>query len=265
MITINVSVIMPCFNGTRFLRDAIRSILDQTYPHFEFLIIDDGSTDESLQIMKEFAEKDHRIMILQNPETQGVAASLNRGLECARGEFIARMDADDIARSNRFEAQVDFLRRHSEYIVCGSAIDLIDEHGALIKKRIYFSEDDEIKKDLMAANPFAHPSVMIRAAALEAGLFSYDPRKVDVEDYDLWIRMAPRGKYYNLPIPLLSYRISKQAIKSAKTKRMLLNTICLKLSYWGRLSWKAWGILILQILLLLLPSSWVVFLFIKAS
>jgi len=124
-----ISVVMPVYNTEKFVAEAIESILAQTFTDFEIIIIDDCSTDKSWQIIQDFSEKDQRIVTIQNSENQGLARSLNKGLKIAKGQFIARMDADDISMPQRFEIQLDFLKNHPDVGVVGSTVKFI--HGIM--------------------------------------------------------------------------------------------------------------------------------------
>lgn len=206
-----ISVIMPVYNGGRYLKNAIESILNQTFKDFEFIIINDGSVDESLDIIGSF--KDERIILI-NRENRGLAVSLNEGLQVASGKYIARMDADDIAMPNRLAKQYAYMQRNKNTILLGSAVSYIDEDGNFIgtsypyigKKVKYYLRN--------RGNVIAHPSTLfVKKYAILAGGYSEKVGKY-FEDHYLWAKMLKYGDVNNLSIPLLKYRISSDAVSS---------------------------------------------------
>jgi len=196
-----ISVVLPVFNGGTFLAEAIESILDQTYTNFEFLMIDDGSTDSSLQVMQEYERKDTRIRLLSR-ENRGLVFTLNEMIDMSRGRWIARMDADDIALPNRIARQLEWLEETGAD-VCGS---WVKRFGASDQRVIRFHQSDAaIKTELMFWPPFAHPAIMFNASL--AKIFPYDDTWIKAEDYDLWVRGVEAGwKMTNVPEVLLLYR-----------------------------------------------------------
>lgn len=198
-----ISVIMPAYNAEKYIKEAIDSILMQTFADFEFIIIDDGSTDRTAEIVNSYS--DSRIRFCPNERNMGVAATLNRGLGLAYGEYIARMDADDISMQERFSKQADYLDAHPDVTVCGTAIELFRD-GAIIGTHFYSIKPEKIKEDLFFSCGIAHPSVMMRRTSiLELG--GYDPAFNGMEDYELWCRVAENSKIAVLPELLLRYRI----------------------------------------------------------
>lgn len=214
-----VSVILPVRNSEIFLAGAIRSILKQSLPDFELVIIDDGSKDMSLQIVKRF--RDSRIILLTNNTPMGVAGSLNRGIRIAKGDYIARMDADDIAMPDRLHIQFEYLKKHPEIGVVGSWVKLINADGKSGGYKKFPTTDRDIKRLLTFVNPFIHPSVMIRSSLIKQfGEYSKDCE--GAEDYELWFRFARETKFANLPIILLQYRLHKDAVSFSETARLNL-------------------------------------------
>ena len=195
-----LSVILPVYNGERYLKLAIDSILSQTYQYFELIILNDGSTDGSERIIKSY--NDSRIVYVKK-DNSGLADTLNIGWRMAKYDWIARMDADDIAFPNRFEEQVKYLNDKIDII--GSAAVLINEFGdekGFIK--LPMSKSEIIKK---GKTPFVHPTVIIRKSIL-AKLGGYDTNLRRSEDLNLWMRYFHIGdKVYNLQVPLLYYRL----------------------------------------------------------
>jgi GT2 family glycosyltransferase len=199
-----VSVVLPVYNGERFLAEALDSILAQSFADFELIALDDGSHDGSGEILDRVARTDSRVTVLHQTNG-GVIAALNGGLALARGEFIARMDADDVAHPERFARQVAFLDAHPEIAVIGCAVRLIDESGKPIRDVAYPDTPEAVAEFLEIGAPLAHPSVMMRRDAVLA-VGGYRAAYRHAEDYDLWLRMAQRYRLANLPDRLLFYR-----------------------------------------------------------
>ncbi|WP_078211230.1 glycosyltransferase [Flavobacterium sp. LM5] len=196
-----ITVLMPVYNCELYIKEAIDSILNQTFTDFEFLIIDDASTDETVSIIKE--NKDSRIQLIEKPVNTGYTISLNYGLKVAKGEYIARMDGDDISLPERFAKQVAFLDSNPDVVLCGSNFRIIET-----EKIISLPEDNEaIKLGLLKGNCIAHPSVMIRHSVLQENVITYDSNKEPAEDYDLWVRLLQFGKLHNIQDNLLKYRV----------------------------------------------------------
>jgi glycosyltransferase involved in cell wall biosynthesis len=211
-----VSVLLPVFNGGRYLAEAVESILNQTFRNFEMLIIDDGSTDQTPGILRSFAARDPRIRVVTKPN-EGYTKALLAGLSLARGKYIARMDADDISHPDRFAAQVAFLDENPACAVVGSAIRIIDPEGDPLSHRRYPLAHSEIDFAHVYKGEcsLAHPSTMIRRSSLdEAG--GYRPEFEPAEDFELWTRLGEKGELANLPSELLSYRLHP---KSTSTQR----------------------------------------------
>lgn len=203
-IELKVSVIMPVYNEAKNLSKSIESILNQTMKDFEFIIVNDiGSIDGSSEIIQDYAQKDQRVIFIQKKTgCRGVAASLNLGLHAAKGQYIARMDADDYSYPERFYKQVNFLDKNSDVVLCGSNYRVVTP----AKKWVTSMEihDDAIRAKLLFGSTFGHPTVMFRRAIFEQRQWYYD-ENVIVEDYELWMRVVSKGKVANLPDVLLDY------------------------------------------------------------
>jgi glycosyltransferase involved in cell wall biosynthesis len=201
-----VSVIMPTWNGERFLRHAIESILNQTFTNLELIVIDDASTDSTPSILADC--RDHRLVVLTNDQNLGIAGATNRGLAAARGEYIALQDHDDISTPQRFQTQVDFLESHAEVAVVGSAATLINDDGVPYAEFPVPCEEIDIKwRLLFVGDAFHYSSVMVRRSALlEIGGYSEDPAFRYSEAYDPFSRVAMRNGVANLPDRLLLWR-----------------------------------------------------------
>ena len=211
-----VSVVLPVYNAAKYLAQCMDSLLAQTFTDFEILAFDDGSTDGSIEILKEFATHDSRVNFLLKDHC-GYTPHLNEGIQIARGEFIARMDSDDICFPERFERQVEFLNQHPNVVVVGSSVELMDEYGDSFARMIGPSSHSEIDARHLngGGGTVPHPSVMMRrAAVLKVG--SYQARFEPAEDLDLWLRLAEIGELTNLKEPLLRYRIHAGMVSQSK-------------------------------------------------
>lgn len=203
-----VTVLMPVYNAENYLAEAIESILDQTFTDFEFLIIDDGSTDRSIEIVNSY--KDHRILLVKNEYNLGLVTTLNQGLSLAKSKYIARMDADDISLSNRLQIQVGYMEAHPAIGVCGSWVTTIGDCPNHVW--CYPTEHARIQTELLFTSRLAHPSVMMRRALLEKhGLF-YDKDYLHAEDWQLWRRCSFKFPLANIPQVLLKYRINSSGV-----------------------------------------------------
>jgi glycosyltransferase involved in cell wall biosynthesis len=209
-----ITVLLSVFNGRQYLRQAIQSILDQTFTDFEFLIINDGSTDDSLKILNAFALGDPRIRIISR-SNRGLTVTLNEGIALARGEFIARMDADDIAMPDRLEKQLAYLRANPACVLLGSRVMLVDPNGSPIEEICLHKSHEEIDTALMSHGwPMVHPAVMMRTRALRS-IGGYCEAFRTNQDHDLFLRLAEYGRVANLPDMLLKYRQHKKSISAA--------------------------------------------------
>jgi len=205
-----ISVVMSVYNGEEYLAEAVESILAQTFGDFEFIVIDDGSTDGTARMLAEYAARDGRVRVVTQ-ENRGRPAALNLGMEMAQADLIARMDADDVALPERFERQVKFLEAHREVGLLGTGVEHIGPRGQRLGALIAPTEDREIRETMRRWCAFRHPTVMMRkAAALAAG--GYRSALRDADDYDLWLRMAERTRMANLPQILLRYRIHPKQV-----------------------------------------------------
>ena len=200
-----VTVLLPVYNGARFLAEAIKSVLLQAFKDFELLVVDDGSTDGSSAILESFA--DSRIRVIKNEKRQKLAGALNRGIEYARGTYIARMDADDVCMPERLGTQVRFMESHPEIGMCGCWIRAIGDHpssGTIFK---FPETHEEIKASLLFDNPFAHPSMILRKNLLDKHNLHFDGSYYPAEDYELWARALECFPSANIGQVLLQYRL----------------------------------------------------------
>jgi len=197
-----VSVIMPVYNAARYLKEAIGSIVGQTYTDWELIIINDGSTDESNFIIGSYS--DSRIRHYENGSNLGLIATLNRAINLCRGEYIARMDADDISLPERISSQLEFMEKNPEYAICGTNARIINEAGNTTGKILNLESNEYLQINLLFSVPFIHPSVMIRADVLKSNIF--DSNFKHAEDYELWCRIARDHQVANISTFLLEYR-----------------------------------------------------------
>jgi glycosyltransferase involved in cell wall biosynthesis len=224
-----ITVLMPVYNCELYINEAIDSILNQTFTDFEFLIIDDASTDETVAIIETY--KDSRIILLQKPENTGYINSLNYGIKLAKGKYIARMDGDDFSHLQRFEKQVAFLEANEKVILCSGWYSLMD--SGIIRK---LPESHEtIKLAFLRGNCMAHPLVMIRKEVLDKLDVVYDVSKEPSEDYDLFVRLAFLGELHNLQEVLLDYRIHGSQVSSKIPKKRVINDLNIKTNLFNSL------------------------------
>lgn len=233
-----VSVIMSNYNTPEeYLRQAIESVLHQTYSNFEFIIIDDCSTDNSLAVIESYT--DSRIVVMKNEKNLGITKSLNKCLAVAQGEYVARMDADDICLPDRFEKQVSFLKTNTSVIVCGVWVELFGEgaykyHEAFSKKVI--PEKDMFQINLLFGNHIniIHPTAMFRHRSLLDNSITYNESYIFAQDYRMWVDCSRVGECSNVGEVLLKYRIHDKAVS---TDKKAVQTECAKSIMAEQLSW----------------------------
>lgn len=211
---------MPVYNGEQFLKEAIDSILNQTFSNFEFLIINDGSTDQSKKIVESY--NDNRICFINNEENKGLIFTLNRGLETAQGKYIARMDQDDISFNDRLKKQYDFLEENLNVALVGGWAEIINENGKKIGTYKTPVNHHEIKFDLLFHNPFIHGTIFFRKD-LVRGVGGYNEKNEHAEDYGLYSTMIRNHKITNLPEFLIKYRIHNNSIGQAPQTKIIQN------------------------------------------
>ena len=223
-----VSVVMSVFNGERFLREAVDSVLGQSFREFEFIILDDGSNDASASILDSYAKVDPRV-IVYHQENRGLIASLNFACKNARGYYIARMDADDIAVRDRLLWQVAFLDAHPEVGVVGGAAAVINADGIPVGKLSMPTDHTRISSALLENCVIIHPTVLMRKDILLA-VGGYRNIMVDAEDYDLWLRLAEQTQLANLDDVVLKRRCHPSQVSVTGVRRQALSTIAAQLS-----------------------------------
>lgn len=212
-----ISVVLPVYNADKYLESAIDSVLLQTHDNFELIIINDGSSDNSLLILEEYAKKDKRIKLI-NRENKGLVASLNEGINTAKGKYIARMDADDISLPNRFEKQIELLESKN-IDICGCHYLLVDEQNNINGLNLTSLSHDMCFLSLASKVPFAHPSIMMRKEFLKENNLLYGQSNYKIaEDFDLWMRMYEKGaKFGNVNDILFRYRILDNSLSKVNS------------------------------------------------
>jgi glycosyltransferase involved in cell wall biosynthesis len=214
-----VSIIMPVRNGSPYLERAIRSILSQTLQDFELLVVDDASSDDTPHVLMALSAKDKRIRTITLPLPSGICGALNTGLEVVSGHYIARMDADDLARPERLAIQVSYLQAHPDLALCGSRVR---RFGEGVKPFVFRGPSNPaiIRAALVFDNPLFHASVMIRGDFLRQERWRYDERYRHAEDYDLWSRIAKNYSLGQVPQVLLDYRVHAGNVTNTSTSGM---------------------------------------------
>lgn len=218
-----ITVLMSVYNGEKYLRKAIESILNQTYGNFEFLIINDGSTDSSAKIVHSY--QDSRIHFINNHKNIGLTKSLNKGLALAKGEYIARQDADDISNLKRFEKQVNYLERNSEVVLLGTQARIINSKGFVSKIpnfRKLPTNEISIRWYCMINNPFIHSSIMIRRKIIWGEYGGYNNSFITSQDYELWSRIVYTHVCRNLKESLVDFRWHRKNISSNYTPENMI-------------------------------------------
>lgn len=200
---------MPVYNGEKYLKEAIESILNQTFKDFELILVNDGSTDSTEKVIQTFS--DPRIVYIKNEGNLGLSKSYNRAIGIARGTYIARMDADDVSMPKRFERQLSFLKRHPHVDIVGSSISFIDERGKVKGFRGRQEDHLQIKFSSLFSTPMMHPTIMGKVAVFKT--HPYNESLHNSEDYDLWSRLLfeTSTHFANIWEPLLKYRVYPQS------------------------------------------------------
>jgi glycosyltransferase involved in cell wall biosynthesis len=236
-----VSVLLPVYNAGPFLRQAIDSILNQSFADFELIIIDDGSTDNSGETIATYT--DQRIKAFHQ-ENQGLMATLNRGLGLTQGEYIARMDQDDISFPERFQKQVAFLDTHPDHAIVGTTYAYVDPQNQLIGVYPALLDDQDLRRDVVTKSPFGHGSVMMRASVIRDNSIEYRPSYI--EDHDLWMRLAAYGKMANLSDILYLWRHHPGSIMALHNEKQRKASFELQEAFFPKLNiaelsaWPGW-------------------------
>jgi glycosyltransferase involved in cell wall biosynthesis len=223
-----VSVLMPVYNAGRFLREAVDSVLAQTYPAFELIAIDDASTDGSYAVLQDYAARDSRVRVFRQPQNLGIVAARNRAFAEARPDatYYAILDSDDVALPERLQKQVAFLEAHADHALVGGHTEIIDERSQPVGIRHYPTDYAAICRTITRYNPIAQPAVMLRRSMLEPAPYHAGfPR---CQDYELWLRLASEHPVANLDCPVLRYRVSPTQGKRTHLRQTLALTLKLQ-------------------------------------
>jgi glycosyltransferase involved in cell wall biosynthesis len=217
-----ISVILPVYNGEKYLVECLDSILTQTFQDFELICIDDGSKDKTKEILLDYSIKDERVRVVSR-QNMGLIYSLNEGIKLSRFDYVARMDADDICEPNRLEAQFDYMNRHN-IDVLGAYYKIIDENGDHIGNRKPPSVGFILKSLLVFGSPFGHPTVMLNKKRIGSDLF-YDSNFPSAEDYELWLRLSSDYKFGTVDKFLLRYRVIDSSISRTRKDEQLTSRV----------------------------------------
>lgn len=217
-----ITVLMPVYNCELYIKEAIESILNQTFSDFEFIIIDDASSDSTVSIIKSY--NDTRIKLIEKPQNSGYTNSLNFGLSIAKGEYIARMDGDDISLPERFAKQVAFLDQNARVILVGTFFKTIGEDKIITVPEYH----EDIKLAMLKDCCIGHPTVMMRKGYLDKFSFNYNQKKEPAEDYDLWTRLLTVGELHNLQEVLLHYRVHNSQVSHKRKIQQRSNALDIK-------------------------------------
>jgi glycosyltransferase involved in cell wall biosynthesis len=230
-----LSVVLPVYNGARFLKGALDSILSQDFREFECIVINDGSTDQSPSILEDYRRRDARLHVVHQ-RNFGLVDTLNRGVSLSRAPLIARMDADDVCLPGRFKTQMQYFLGRDDLAVLGGQIQLIDEEGRLLRLVDYPACGEELKALLYKGSPVAHPAVMLRKAAVEkVGL--YRQAFAHAEDYDLWLRLHEAGyAIENLKTPLINYRQHSENVSVVHRRQQQFVTLAAQCAHRVRMA-----------------------------
>jgi glycosyltransferase involved in cell wall biosynthesis len=220
-----ISVVMSVYNGEKYVHDSVESIIHQSERDIEFIIINDGSTDKSLEILREFQKKDTRIRLISR-ENRGLISSLNEGVSVAKGEYIARMDVDDISHEKRLKEQYDYMKEN-DLAVCGTWAKGINNKGDIVADMNYCPATKEIKFFTLLHNPFIHSTVMFKREVFEY-VGGYNSFFKHVEDYELWTRLIFKYKTGNLQKYLLSYRLHDEQITRKYRTSMVTRAVLVR-------------------------------------
>lgn len=213
-----ISVLLPVYNAEKFLAETLDSILRQTYVHFEILAVNDGSTDGSLAILKTYAKRDSRIIVVDK-KNEGIVKTLNLAAEMASGEFLARMDADDVSLPRRFELQLEAFRDHKKAVLVAGGFDVMDDDGEFLYHEAVPTKDSDLRLAMYTRNPIAHGSVMFKNEVFK-DLGGYSGDCGPTEDYELWSRMIKKGDFVALPGTVFRWRVNPGGITQTKAASM---------------------------------------------
>jgi glycosyltransferase involved in cell wall biosynthesis len=227
-----VSIVLSTRNRAEYITKALQSVLNQSYKNIEVIVVNDGSTDKTSEIISAFAQKDNRIIILTNKVNLGFVKSLNKGIAFSHGKYIARIDDDDFwSDSKKLEEQVRFFESNPNYVLTGGGTICIDERGREISRYQLPEKDEDIRKRILFDNCFVHSTVVFEKKAFEKS-GGYDKNFIGMEDWDLWMRMGKIGKFYNFPKYFTYYlKQSRNNLSNLNIRNNLRNQIRMRKKY----------------------------------
>jgi glycosyltransferase involved in cell wall biosynthesis len=226
-----VSFVMPVYNAEKYLTESIISVLNQTYQNIELIAVNDGSKDSSQEILESFAKADSRLVII-NQKNTGIVGALNKGIEHAKGEFIARVDADDVCFLSRIEKQIPYMLEDPEVVLVCSGFEVIDENSEFMYREILPTRDQDIKRAMLLYNPIGHGTVLLRKSAI-IELGGYSDKCGPTEDYELWSRLSHSGKFVGIEDLLYRWRQNRKGITFTNNPAMQHHTKINLASYWS--------------------------------
>ena len=254
-----ISVVMSVYNGEANIRETIDSILAQSFKDFEFIIINDASTDSTNQILEEYQQKDSRIVLLKNSQNLGLTKSLNKAISYAQGKYIARIDAGDISLPQRLQKQVDYMKSHPDIGLLGTAariVSQLSEDDGIETDIIYDANHEEILRLMRRKNPFIHPTVMFKTDLFRS-LGGYDESFIVLQDSELWTRMIQKTQVCNLQSVLVIVPMYPSSISIANNNKQLRAAIRLHIKKikWNICPWYYSVYILKYLLLLIIPNS----------
>ncbi len=256
-----VSVIMPVKDAGKFVVEAVESIQNQTYKNWEMIVVDDGSTDETGKILKKFARKDKRIMVITNKISRGIGASLNMALTKARGIYIARMDGDDIALPNRLATQVSYLQRYRNIVAVGGQVEMIDSESEIFAYKHFPTDPHRLREMIMWMVPLQHPVMMARASVYKK--CRYDENFKTAEDVEMFLQLMRYGELGNVSQVVYQYRKADTSNGYHNLKQTFYLTLLARLRGVTRHGYtpsvKGVALSVVQLLVVsVLPSRWII-------
>lgn len=223
-----VSVVMTVYNASDYLSEALDSLISQTYPHLEFIIVDDGSTDNSWKIIQKYAKTDSHFKIFQLKKNSGCSIASNYAFAHCKGKYIARLDADDIAYPNRFSLQADYMEANPQVVMLGGQCDIIDESGKLIGEKTFPLTHQNIVNSLFSINPIQHPACMFRASTLKRAKIKYEKEWIISHDLKIIFQLLPYGHLANLPDKVIYYRHRPRSLTHRNPKVVFQETLAIR-------------------------------------
>ena len=258
-----ISVLMPAYNTEKYISEAIESILNQTFKDFEFIIIDDGSTDRTWDIIQEYEKKDDRIVALRNVKNLGIPTNRNKLVSMAKGKYIVWQDSDDISLPYRIEKQYNFMEKNPEIGICGGWLQIFNENNKLSIRK-YASDDKNLRKNIFKYSPIAQPVSIIRKEILDK-TNGYDKSLKQAEDLDMSFKIGTFSEFSNLQEVLLKYRFDNNSISKNKMKENIIYTLKVRKKavkkYNYKMNFQDRIAFVITFLIKFLPKNYIFFIF----